>query len=168
MAMTVIGVMAVGARALAFATPAIAEQAGSGPPLAQAGADGGLSTGLLIAGIALAFAVGLAGGHVYRRRRGVQTERQVPAMAAMAVEAPARPAPPPPEPAPAPAPRTVELPTPAPPPPPPPPPPSRIAKILHLAAPERPAPPWRADRAPGAGDGGDGGRGPGPAGAPTA
>jgi hypothetical protein len=133
---TVLAVMAAGAHMLAMSAPALAEQDQQtsryteaqlehrvvvGAPVAD---TDGLPVPALVGGVVLAFAVGVAGGQVHRRRRtshrrevAKQRPDPVPTPAATAA-APARPAPPPPEPQPAPQPEPPRAePQPAPPPP---------------------------------------------------
>ena len=153
--------MAAGAHSLSLTTPALAEQARQKEasaehavvPHAPAAASDGVPVPLLAGGVVLAFAVGLSGGVVHRRRR-VARRTSLPVAAAPAPPAPSpvrevseppQPAPPPPEPE-TPAPRVV-APPPAPAPPPPEPPrvqpPARPPKPLRLvprADVPRPAP----------------------------
>jgi hypothetical protein len=179
LAVTVLAVMAAGAHALSFSAPALAEQdrlsretesrVVPNPPTA---ASDGLPIPILGGAVVLAFAVGIAGGQVHRRRRAshrriVAAERPAPV-----ATPPARPAPAPPEPetqaepreititppaaaAPAPPPPEVEVeprevevapPAPAapvPPPPEPQPAPPRFVAPPAAAKPPVPAPPRR-------------------------
>jgi hypothetical protein len=97
--MTVVAVMATGGHVMSLTAPALAEQ-GRQTPSAESSAEqaivshaptaasDGLPVPLLVAGIVLAFAVGLSGGHLHRRRRLARREAVLEAPAAEpAVEA---------------------------------------------------------------------------------
>jgi hypothetical protein len=146
--MTVVALMAAGAHALSLTAPALAEQSPSATehaivPHAPTAASDGLPVPILIAGVVLAFAVGLSAGAVHRRRRVARSVSVAPGPAPVAepappepeVSEPLKPAPPPPEPK-APEPRVVAPPL-APVPPPPEPPREETPR------PAEPAPPLR-------------------------
>jgi hypothetical protein len=130
--MVVLAVMAAGVQTMSIAAPALAEQerlaedadaAAERAIVPNPAATEGLPVPALLGGIVLAFAVGLSGGQLQRRRRAarrtaVAKERPAPAPTP---SLPVRPAPPPPEPV-VQEPKPVELVPPAPPAPPPPPP----------------------------------------------
>ena len=132
--MVTLAVLAAGVHTMTIAAPALAEQERSAQGAEAAAeraivprpaATEGFPIPALVGGIVLAFAVGLAGGQVHRRRRTAHRiqaarARPAPTAAAAAPVAPARPAPAPPEPAaPPPRPVTIVPPPPAAPPPPP-------------------------------------------------
>jgi hypothetical protein len=148
LAMTVVAVVATGVHVMSFTEPALAEQQRQAdardernvvthPPTA---ASDGLPVPALVGGVVVAFAVGIAGGQVHRRRRtahrrAVASERPAPVLTP-----PARPAPSPPETA-APEPKAVEVAAPvAPVPPPPEPRPAPPRVVAPPAAPVQPAP----------------------------
>lgn len=148
LAVTMVAVMATGVRVISFTAPALAEQDRQAtaaeernvithPPTA---ANDGLPVPALAGGVVLAFAVGIAGGQIHRRRRiahrrAVASERPPPVMTP-----PARPAPPPPE-TPAPEPKAVQVAAPVAPPPPPPEPRPALPRVVKpLAAPTPPPP----------------------------
>ena len=143
---TVVAVLATGVHVMSFTAPALAEREHQAdardernvithPPTA---ASDGLPVPALAGAVVLAFAVGIAGGQVHRRRRvahrrAVASERPAPVPTT-----PARPAPPPPETA-APEPKAVEVAAPVAPAPPPP--EARPAPPRVVAPPAAPTPP---------------------------
>ena len=152
-AMVVLAVMAAGVHTLTIAAPALAEQerlaqdadaAAERAIVPNPAATEGLPVPALLGGIVLAFAVGLSGGQVQRRRRAarrtaVAKERPAPEPTPAL---PVRPAPPPPEPV-VQDPKPVALIAPAPPAPPPPPAPVRSGgpRIMRFRAAPAPPPP---------------------------
>ena len=154
MVTVVLAVLAAGVHTMSIAAPALAEQerqaqgaeaAAERAIVPAPAATEGLPVPALLGGIVLAFAVGLTGGQVQRRRRATRrttVAKERPAPEPTPVLA-VRPAPPPPEPVVA-APKPVELAAPAPAAPPPPPTPVRSGgpRILRFrAAPVPPPPP---------------------------
>jgi hypothetical protein len=150
----VLAVLAAGVHTMSIAAPALAEQerlaedaeaAAERSIVPNPAATEGLPVPALLGGIVLAFAVGLTGGQVQRRRRAsrrtaVAKERPAPEPTPVL---PVRPAPPPPEPV-VQSPKPVALAAPAPPAPPPPPAPVRSSgsRILRFrGAPVPPPPP---------------------------
>jgi hypothetical protein len=162
MAMTVVAVLATGVHVMSYTAPALAEQdrqsraaqaaaEHSIVPHTPAAAGDGLPVPILVGGVVLAFAVGLSGGHLHRRRRLARREQLLAATASVeerprAVAPPPAPAPEPPAVA-APAPQPVELAPPAPEPAPEPPAPRapapRVVKPPAAPVPPPPAPPRR-------------------------
>src|SRR3954447_15690147 len=80
LAMTVVAVIATGVHVMTFTAPALAEQDRQARakeaaaehnivPHTPAAAGDGLPVPILVGGIVLAFAVGIAGGQLHRRRR---------------------------------------------------------------------------------------------------
>ena len=160
-AMTLVAAMAAGTRAMSFAGSALAEQPEVSteterqviphPPTA---ASDGLPVPALVGGVVLAFAVGIAGGQVHRRRRTVHRRSVASARPAPVLTPPRRPEPqaapappPPPEPE-TPSEQPVDLtgpprPLPAPPPPEPQAAPPRVVAPPAAPTPEPPAPPQR-------------------------
>ncbi len=157
LAMTVVAVLAVGVHVMSLTAPALAEQDRQSRaaqataehnvvPHTPAAAGDGLPVPILVGGVVLAFAVGLSGGHVHRRRRLARRERLRAASAPVedrppAVQPPPAPAPEPPAPVAA-APQPVELAPPAPEPAPEPPAPrARAPRVVEPpAAPVQPPP----------------------------
>ena len=152
-AMVVLAVMAAGVHTMTIAAPALAEQerlaedadaAAERAIVPNPAATEGLPVPALLGGIVLAFAVGLSGGQLQRRRRAAQRtavakERPAPEPTP---SLPVRPAPPPPEPV-VQDPKPVALVAPAPPAAPPPPAPVRSGgpRILRFRAAPAPPPP---------------------------
>jgi hypothetical protein len=149
LAIAVLAVVAVGAHTISLTAPALAQQDREARkaeaaaeqtilPRTPTASSDGMPVPALVGGIVLAFAVGLTGGQLHRRRRATVRRRTTAALPA--VEAPARPAPRPPSVA-AVVPVPMDL-APAPAPAPPPPKPRRTPRrvVRPPAAPARPAP----------------------------
>jgi hypothetical protein len=143
---TVVAVIATGVHVMSFTAPALAEQERQAnardernvvthPPTA---ATDGLPVPALVGGVVIAFAVGIAGGQVHRRRRIAHRRLVASERPAPVPTPPARPAPPPPETT-APEPKAVEVAAPVAPAPPPPEP--RPAAPRVVAPPSAPTPP---------------------------
>src|SRR4051812_40001592 len=88
--MTVVAVMATGAHVMALTAPALAEEHFQSRaaeaaaehaivPHAPTASSDGLPVPILVGGIVLAFAVGLWGGHLHRRRRLARREESLEA-----------------------------------------------------------------------------------------
>jgi hypothetical protein len=148
LAMVVVAVMATGVQVMSFTAPALAEQERQAdardernvithPPTA---ASDSVPVPALAGAVVLAFAVGIAGGQVHRRRRNAHRRAVASARPAPVPTPPARPAPPPPETA-APEPKAVDVAAPvAPAPPPPEPRPAPPRVVAPPAAPVQPPP----------------------------
>jgi hypothetical protein len=152
--MTAVALLASGVHALSLTAPALAEHekhSRAAEATAQGTADDGLPVPILAGGVVLAFAVGVAGGQVHRRRRAAQRRAVALERPAPVMTPPARPAPPPPETA-AVAPQPVEIapsPTAEPAPAPPAPEATPPRAVEFPAPPVKPAPkPPRRKRAP--------------------
>jgi hypothetical protein len=173
--MTAVALLASGVHALSLTAPALAEHekhSRAAEATAQGTSDDGLPVPILAGGVVLAFAVGVAGGQVHRRRRAAQRHAVALERPAPVLTPPARPAPPPPEtaavaaqpveiapaptaePAPAPPapeptpPRAVEFPAPPVKPAPKPPRRKRAAQPRHAAMPAADAPLGEAPEVP--------------------